>query len=383
MKHKLFDRKGKEPTIVHKGNHSEWIDIFRGFAAMWVIVYHSRVDLWVGFREIRNSPGAYSGFDRLLAWLSLPAACGGSAVMLFFLISGFCIHFPYAASSRLFNIKQYGLRRAFRILPPYLFAVILTCLLEWLVYWMGGASPTPWHQIGRVALLSQNYGEHAGQLLTNGSLWSLPVEVELYIAYLLFYFLLKSIGGRSTAAIISIASLLATIGYLDGIKALSENFLRFWAIWCAGAVLAEWFKSGHLPEFKIWNGLTFFLLAMSALWGEGHQWHLGILNYLWAAAYFHVIWFALLNPNSLHRFPKRCVELFVWLGKISYSAYLIHAPLFALYGFLWIRFTGGKPASFLVPLFFSISIWPVAWLFWKICEYPFHQLAQRMVKRTL
>jgi peptidoglycan/LPS O-acetylase OafA/YrhL len=146
----------KERVKGRKGNHSEWVDTFRGLAAMWVIIYHSRVDLWVGFHEIHNAPGVYSGFDRLLAWLSFPAACGGSAVMLFFLISGFCIHLPYAANSRPFDPAQYGIRRAFRILPPYLFAVILTCLLEWFVYSMGGTSPTPWHQIARVALLSQN-----------------------------------------------------------------------------------------------------------------------------------------------------------------------------------------------------------------------------------
>jgi peptidoglycan/LPS O-acetylase OafA/YrhL len=363
-------------------NHSEWIDTFRGFAAMWVILYHSRVDLWVGFHEIRSQPGAYSTLERLSAWLSLPAACGGSAVMLFFLISGFCVHLPYAANSRPINIKHYSLRRAFRILPPYLFAVIFTCSLEWLVYRLGGDSPTPWHQVFRVATLSQNYGEHAGQLLTNGSLWSLPVEVELYVSYLVFFFLLKKIAGRVTAMVISTVSLLATIGYLHGIKDLGQNFLFFWAVWCAGALLAEWFKRGRMPEFKTWNWLSLIIFSASAIWGESRQWPLAILTYVWAAAYFHVIWLALLHPAALYRFPDWCVRLFVWLGTISYSAYLIHGPLFALYGFFWVRYAGAKPASFLVPLLFSVSIWPVAWLFWKFCELPFHQLAQRMVKRA-
>src|SRR5579871_3589969 len=96
----------KERTANRTGNYSEWIDILRGFAAMWVIVYHSRVALWVGFHEIRSAPGTYSSLDRFLAWFSFPAACGGSALMLFFLISGFCIHLPYAANSRPFNFKE-------------------------------------------------------------------------------------------------------------------------------------------------------------------------------------------------------------------------------------------------------------------------------------
>ena len=369
----------------HKRAHTEWIDAFRGFAAMWVIIFHSRVALWVGFHDIHNNPGAYSHLDRLLAWLSPPAACGGSAVMLFFLISGFCIHLPYVGSDRPFNLKQYGLRRAFRILPPYLFAVALTCGLEWLAYSLGGNSPTPAYRSLRVALLSQNYG--SGQFYTNGSLWSLPVEVELYIAYLAVYFLLTSVGKFSVGIVVCLTSVIATAAYMFGFDLLNDNFLRFWAIWCAGALLAEWFKRHRVPEFKTWNWVIFLIFLAAAIWGEGYHWprynwYLAISAYLWAGVYFHIIWLALRRPESIHKFPAWCVRLFVWLGTVSYSAYLIHAPVFVLCGFFWTRIYGTKPASFLVPLFFSAAIWPVAWVFWKFCEYPFHRFAQRLAKRN-
>jgi peptidoglycan/LPS O-acetylase OafA/YrhL len=362
-------------------NHSAWIDILRGFAAMCVIVYHSRVDLWVGYHAIQTSPGDYSLADRLAAWLSFPAACGGSAVMLFFLISGFCVHLPYAGGNRPFNLVEYGLRRAFRILPPYLFAVILTCLLEWWAYSLGGMPPTSWPMVGRVALLIQNYGPHAGQLLTNGSLWSLPVEVELYVAFLLFYPLLRSFGGWVSLTFVSILSLIAAVAYFVGVPYLGQNFVFFWAMWCAGAMLAEGFRRGTLPRFRAWNGIAFLLLLALSAWGESRQWHLAILTYLWAAAYFHVVWLALLNPGVLLRFPSRLVRLLAGMGIVSYSAYLIHGPIFAFCGFLWVKFAGNKPASYFVPLLFSIGVWPLAWLFWKFCELPFHQLAQRLAKR--
>jgi len=371
----------RETKAGEKGNHLEWIDVLRGFAAMWVIIYHSRSELWVGFNEIHRTPGAYSVFDRLTAWLSIPISFGGSAVMLFFVISGFCVHLPYAANSRPFEIKQYALRRAFRILPPYQFAIVLTCLIEWLAYTLGAPHATPWYTYFRVALLSQNYGD-CGQLLTNGSLWSLPVEVELYVAYLAFFALLKSTNGVITTLIVSIVSLTATVGFIYGVPGLYFNFLRFWAIWCGGVLLAEWWKRGALPRFGIVNAATAVLLVLSAIWGEGHHWSGGTLVYLWAGFYFHAIWLALLHPHSIHQLPKRCVWLLVWLGTISYSAYLIHYPLFHLYGYLWRHVTGDKPANFLVAVLFALSIWPVAWLFWKFCESPFHKLSQRMVKRT-
>lgn len=369
----------KEP--IKNPNHSEWIDILRGFAALWVIVYHSRVQLWVGYHEIRTHPHSYSLWDRLLSDLSFPAACGGSAVMLFFLISGFCVHLPYAGGQRPFHWREYALRRAFRILPPYWFAVMLTCFLEWLAYTLGGNAPTGWGVVGRVATLTQNYGPHAGQLLTNGSLWSLPVEVELYLAFLLFYFLLKSVGKPVGAAMVAVMSAAAAVAYFFGVEDLGQNFVFFWAIWCAGALLAEGFRCGTLPAFKPWNWAMLLVFALVAAWGENRQWHLAVRTYLWAALYFHLVWLALLHPGALLRLPPRLVRLWVWLGTISYSAYLIHGPLFALGGFLWLRATGSKPASFLVPLAFSAGVWPVAWLFWRFCELPFHQMAQRLSKR--
>ncbi len=364
-----------------KEYHLEWIDALRGFAAMWVIVYHCRVDLWVGFNAIHQTPGAYSAFDRLAAWLSLPTAFGGGAVMLFFVVSGFCVHLPYAAENRPLNIIQYGLRRVLRILPPYLLAVALTCLIERIIFWLGGNAPTPLQQVAGVSLMIQNYGAHGGQLLTNGSLWSVPVEVEFYIVYLLFHYLLRSTDGFLTGTVVATCSLLATMGYLHGVKNLGGNFLHFWAIWCAGALLAEWLKRGRIPAFRTWNGLMVLVLGMGAMALDKHQRYLGIVEYLWGGVYFHVVWLALLYPSSIHKFPDWCVRLFVWLGKVSYSAYLIHFPLFALAGFLWEHFTGGKPANFLVTLFFSVSVWAAAWLSWKFCEHPFHRLSQNLAKR--
>jgi peptidoglycan/LPS O-acetylase OafA/YrhL len=357
-------------------NHLEWIDVLRGFAAMWVIVYHSRVTLWIGFYEVRNLAGTLSPFARFMAWLSIPASFGGSAVMLFFVISGFCVHLPYAGGNRALVVKNYSLRRAFRILPPYLFAVLLTCVLEWLAFVLGGPSPTPLNQIMRVCTLVQNYGTHTAQLMTNPSLWSLPVEVELYGAYLAVYVLLKTTNIRLTAAIVLILSGLASAAYVDGVELLDGNFLRFWGIWCAGALLATWLKQGGLPKFRLWNGLSLIVAAVVAILAERRQWHVGILDYLWGLVYFHVLWLALLHPGVIHRLPDWCSKLFVGLGNISYSAYLIHFPFFAFSGFLLEHFLGKRPANFLVPLLFSVLVWPLAWVFWKFCELPFHRYSK-------
>ena len=37
-----------------------------------ILLYHVRVDLWVGWWEIRNNPEVYSTITKATAWLSIP-----------------------------------------------------------------------------------------------------------------------------------------------------------------------------------------------------------------------------------------------------------------------------------------------------------------------
>lgn len=167
--------------------HSQWIDLLRGISALAVVLFHVRVDLWVGWTAIRAQPHAFSAFDRVAAWLSILTPFFGSAVMLFFLVSGFCVHFAYAAQGRPFEIGPYARRRFFRIYPPYLAVIVFTVLVERaLAVWYGTASsglPT----VLKSVFMVQNYGRAAGQMIANPSLWSLPVEAELYLVYPIFF----------------------------------------------------------------------------------------------------------------------------------------------------------------------------------------------------
>lgn len=162
------------------------IDYLRGIAAMGVVVYHARVPLWVGFGEIASAPERYSAFDHTVAWLSVPTPLLGSLVMLFFVISGSCVHLPQAGSVSPLDLRKYIVRRFFRIYSPYLAAVVLTALLEW-----AGPSGLPETSVRRSLdsmLMVQNYTAFGdtlgpGQLPANPSLWSPPVEMELYAVY--------------------------------------------------------------------------------------------------------------------------------------------------------------------------------------------------------
>src|ERR1700761_1091421 len=99
-------------------NPFKTLDIFRGFAALWVVMDHS-CDRWLGAADPRY-------MHVPLYWFSIRGQLG---VMIFFVISGYCI--TAAAYGALISGKRVGrsaLGRARRIYPPYLFTLILTAL---------------------------------------------------------------------------------------------------------------------------------------------------------------------------------------------------------------------------------------------------------------
>ena len=366
-------------------NHFAWIDFLRGLAAVGIVLYHVRVDLWVGWVEISTHPESFSIFDRVAALLSIPLPFLRSAVMLFFLVSGFCVHYPYAASGRLFELKPYSIRRFLRIYPPYLAVVALGILIEWFRSHYFGEQITSASKILATVLMIQNYGSEPGQMDVNPSLWSLPVELELYLVYPFFYWLLMRNGIKRSMVVVGLVSLGALGLFLStNLHTLYNNlnyignFAIYWIIWCAGALLAEWVKRDRLPRWRPWLWIVMALTFSIAMVSYFLKLFIGIQELVWAGFYFLVILWGLTQKDPLKFLSSRMRKLFLSIGLISYSLYLIHFPFFKLCGAIWINIFGTKPANFLIPLFFCIVCIPLAYAFYLYIEAPSHRLARKL-----
>ena len=118
-----------------------------------------------------------------------PNSILGYSILLFFLISGFCIHYPMQNDQPIQTGKPIFIRRFWRIYPPFFFASVLSAFLSYFcyVYW----NDPSWNLsvIGGLHLL-QNYPPNNGQYLPNPSLWTIPLEIEFYILYPFAYFLM-------------------------------------------------------------------------------------------------------------------------------------------------------------------------------------------------
>src|SRR4029079_6353157 len=99
------------------------VDVLRGIAILLVVVYHSFGSTWgwwvpwAGWTsDFRSAP------NDALIWL-YPVTAAWVGVPLFFVISGFCIHYSFLRRGQ-FNAREFVWRRFWRIYPAYFVALV-------------------------------------------------------------------------------------------------------------------------------------------------------------------------------------------------------------------------------------------------------------------
>lgn len=355
---------------------SATITYLRGLASLGVVVYHVREDLWIGWDSIHPLEAANT-FDRLASLLSIPSPYMGSGVILFFLLSGFCIALPYVGiNPRKFEFKEYVARRFFRIYPPYFFAIVLTLMIEFLLHIIVDHRMSPLKTYLANLGMIQNYT--TGALVTNGSLWTLPIEMELYITFPLVLFILLKFGSKALLWVSGVVSVAGLAIYLSGVNWLLGNFAMYWLIWTSGATLAHYYVQDVLRVPSKWIIILGVLSLAIALLAHRVAIPSASFTLLYGCFYLILLWLGLTTEHKWNsKVPRVLVKCLTILGTCSYSLYLIHKPLFRLCGIIWIDLFGGKPINFFIPLGFVALAVLIAWWFYRIIEMPSHILAKK------
>ena len=101
----------------------DWLDGMRGAAAMFVVLHHTWLSAWPAFP--RDTGPAWLG------WLLY----GHLAVAVFIVVSGFSLSLaPVNRGDTLSGgTRRFIRRRAWRIIPPYWAALILSTIVSWLI----------------------------------------------------------------------------------------------------------------------------------------------------------------------------------------------------------------------------------------------------------
>lgn len=335
------------------------VHILRGIAALLVVCEHI----------IGRPP--YPEFNRLFAWLD---GLGHFGVVCFFVISGFVL--PRSLGPE-YSPKHFGrflLRRAIRIEPTYLAAVLLTAASVFLVTRIAPGA-IPWTP--SLPLIIQ----HAFYLIpfTDNQwllpvFWTLAVEFQFYLAIGLLYPImlaahrLSPTFGYATAVAFSFLVLLAPM-------VPQVQLLKYSPYFSLGLLLDRHCHA-RLPLARFVASVAGVSAVALMAGHHAHHWSIGVLTVLlillWRAA----------GPMG-----GKFQRLLVVLGSLSYSWYVIH-QLVANLGETTARFIAGRPsfsmqtlAVNLVPVAAFVGSLLAAWLLYKTVEKPTHEMARRLPTR--
>ena len=356
------------------------IDFLRGLSCLGILLFHVRIDLWIGWIRITSYPDEYSAFDHLIKWLSVPAPFLGYSILLFFIISGFCIHFPNQGIISNPNWKSYFLRRFFRIYPPYIIAIIFSAVISFVCSKLWLDSTWNLERIFRVVTLSQNYSPNNGQFLCNPSLWTIPLEIEFYLLYPLAFFIFSRL--RSISVLLLTLSLSTVSVYLIeyGFAWISYTALFFWPVWLLGAKVAEFYN--RKISIKTMSNIKILLILITSLGVSLYsryvftEWWVQYVT--WTFFYLVFFVYCVFNASKIHSMiGYKLFNVISWIGKISFSLYLIHYPLFKLIGYFHVEIFGSKPSNFLITLIYIFPVIFIAWLFFIFIENPIHQWSKK------
>jgi peptidoglycan/LPS O-acetylase OafA/YrhL len=240
-----------------------------------------------------------------------------AAVMAFLLISGISIGYSYAKNSKGF-IK----RRFLRIYPLYFAAVLFGVFLQ---YYLGSPYVLPnstMHAAGNFTSMANFLllqGIAAITITYNGPLWSIGVEVFLY----LMAPLLMLLRLRYIFAITLISMFAFTFIEYEGLYGY-VNFIWAWP-----------FLIGLVISAKKQPLFAFPLLVLSVLIVFFHsqvfEQSLSVLTAIFTILVCLIALYVKLD------FSKNITIFFNFLGTISYPLYLMHLPLYLFLYYLGVR----------------------------------------------
>lgn len=369
---------------MQQNRQSGFLDVLRVAAIGLVLLRHG-----ISTLSPPQDENALPGF------LGTIAANGWLGVDLFFVLSGYllCSQILDAHETGSWHPRNFYLRRAVRILPPYL-TVLIVC-------WLGAVSPilgsegvgSPLVLLSHLLFLQDYFGS---PLMV--TLWSLATEEKFYLALPLLAALLVRMGSNKAALLLMGTSAAIAASRTLAIGAMppgsySEFFWNFRApfhfaidglLIGTAAAFAERQLRLESPTSRLLVGIggAAALLATLALLCA-REW-LGAASFsapsiaIWGfSACCGALVLAVRRLKVEDRLPK-APKLITRLAVLSYSLYLVHYPV-AVAAQHALASEGGL-LFWLVYLGVSLVL---AWILNSLTEAPFRQWRQRLRHQAL
>jgi peptidoglycan/LPS O-acetylase OafA/YrhL len=309
---------------------------------------------------------------------------GHEAVLFFFVLSGFVIHLKQAKEierGRAVLLKGYFIRRAKRIFPPFLFALLLTFFCDKVVEFIDASifhNATPDEGLNTNISFDHSLKTLAGNILflqntyvpifgSDAPLWSLKYEWWFYMFYPLLLLVNKKTA-LGSFLIVALLSVLSILGWSWGIKLVDEVFAYFFC-WWLGCLSADMYA--NRIKVPVWliilAGLLLLYIPLSVKYDSGNA---IVKDTIIAVGFWGLL-------NSLFLLQKRQVsfrllEKLKPLGDCSYSIYVIHMPILVLANGIILNYSHNVMPKSMTYVWLSILIIPVlGYLIHLLVERPF------------
>jgi peptidoglycan/LPS O-acetylase OafA/YrhL len=340
---------------------STFIDALRGVAAFSVACYHIT----------RYGPLPKPAREVIPTLLQGWFDHGWIGVQVFFVISGFVIAYS-VRSARVTPgyVANYALRRSIRLDPPYWTTILFVLVLHAILHLhLGFDSPLDipsklepalsWRLLGAHVLYLQNI---LGYDNMSAGFWTLCIEVQFYLLYVVGQGIVQRFPyrGRQTPADASPLGLLTVFAPLALLSLFVWNgeyhndmwIIRFFCMFFLGSA-AWWALDGRIPQSVFWIYAAAF--AGRILWQvQSEGWSDNLTVGLSAALAAGLSIYVAGRLGRLGTWLN--FGLLQYLGRISYSLYLIHFPMSHVVTTLGTQVSGKTPSPAVATLWLVLAL---------------------------
>lgn len=275
----------------------DYLDFLRGVAILLVLLAHTH---------------HFFGISLFSQWSGI----GARGVQLFYIVSGFTIYYIYQNKlDTSLDVKNYMIKRAFRILPLY----FLVLPIYFITFGVNKDYEYPlFNLITHYLLINGFFPEYINSILRVE--WSIFVEFMFYIVFALVFYKFKNISIVKLLIIsfmVSVMSAFASmVFYKDDMSMRTYLYLspyfQFYNFFI-GVFIASLSKNCRIckSKFSLITAIVCFILIGFFIQSTIIQTYISSL--IFAAILLN------LSFND-YKYPK----VFLYIGSISFSLYLVH-----------------------------------------------------------
>ena len=376
------------------------LDSLRGLASLQVVIAHCLMTIpalnWMvyqhGIPKVHDLEFHFIYSPLHFFWNSTPA------VKVFFVLSGFVLSLPYYSESKDPLYTKFFIKRIIRLYIPCLAIILISLILKSILFKPNYVSEygdwvkMMWTKDYTFGELIKLFTLNLKSVTINPALWTIAPEIKLSLILPLFILFQRKLNllwsVLSTLLILAMVTILNKIG----LRSIWSDFNIFYYLifFLAGSILCK-YRNHVVDWINRLNGIQYTLFVIITLYIYSYSYSLWWLtvpakvlllaerfaDYISGIASIFLIIIALSQPAK----KLLNAKFLIFLGKISFSIYLIHSVLIVVLIYLLKAYL----SPYVIAVISFIASFPVAMLFYYCVEVPSlnwaNQFSAYVVKR--